>query len=186
MATVTVRFVFPAVSAEGAAFWIIRTAPISLSDFLWSKFWTGLVPVLLLTEILIVAGNELLGVDPFLKRMSAVAIVFMAFALVGLASGLGARYPRFAADNPSQVAGSYGGVAFMVLAVLFIIVMIVLLGWPSSIYLFAQFRNRALTGREEVAIAVMFIAAAAVSVATFVVGMRTGVRALQEMDRTPS
>ena len=30
MATVTVRFVFPAVSAEGAAFWIIRTAPISL------------------------------------------------------------------------------------------------------------------------------------------------------------
>lgn len=186
MATVTVRFVFPAVSAEGAAFWIIRTAPISLSDFLWSKFWTGLVPVLVLTEILIVAGNELLGVDPFLKRMSAVAIVFMAFALVGLASGLGARYPRFAADNPSQVAGSYGGVAFMVLAVLFIIVMIVLLGWPSSIYLFAQFRNRALTAREEVAIAVMFTAAAAVSVATFVAGMRTGVRALQEMDRTPS
>ena len=41
------------------------------SDFLWSKFWTGLVPVLVLTEILIVAGNELLGVDPFLKRMSA-------------------------------------------------------------------------------------------------------------------
>ncbi len=68
MSTVTVRFVFPAVSAEGAAFWIIRTAPISLQDFLWSKFWTGLVPVLVLTEILIVAGNELLGVDPFLKR----------------------------------------------------------------------------------------------------------------------
>ena len=52
MATVTVRFVFPAVSAEGAAFWIIRTAPISLRDFLWSKFWTGLVPVLMLTECL--------------------------------------------------------------------------------------------------------------------------------------
>ena len=73
MSTVTVRFVFPAVSAEGAAFWIIRTAPISLRDFLWSKFWTGLVPMLILTESLIVAGNELLGVDPFLKRMSAVA-----------------------------------------------------------------------------------------------------------------
>lgn len=186
MSTVTVRFVFPAVSAEGAAFWIIRTAPISLRDFLWSKFWTGLVPVLLLTEILIVAGNELLGVDPFLKRMSAVAIVFMAFALVGLACGLGARYPRFAADNASQIAGSYGGVAFMILAVLFIIVMIVLLGWPSSIYLFAQFRNRALTMGQELFIAAMFTLAAIVSVATFLFGMRTGVRALMEMDRTPS
>jgi ABC-2 type transport system permease protein len=186
MATVTVRFVFPAVSAEGAAFWIIRTAPISMRDFLWSKFWTGLVPVLLLTEVLIVAGNELLSVDPFLKRMSAAAIVFMAFALVGLACGLGARYPRFAAENASQVAGSYGGVAFMILAVLFILVMIVLLGWPSSIYLLAQLRSRALTSGEEIFIASMFAGAAAVSIATFVAGMRTGVRALEEMDRTPA
>ncbi len=34
MATVAVRFVFPAVSAEGAAFWIIRSSPISVEDFL--------------------------------------------------------------------------------------------------------------------------------------------------------
>ena len=59
---------------------------------------------------------------PFLKVLSAVAIVFMTFALVGLAAGMGARYPRFAAENLTQVAGSYGGVAFMVLAVLFILV----------------------------------------------------------------
>jgi ABC-2 type transport system permease protein len=186
MSTVAVRFVFPAVSAEGAAFWIIRTAPISLKDFLWSKFWTGLVPVLILTEILIVVGNELLGVDPFLRRMSAVAIVFMAFALVGLACGLGARYPRFAADNPSQVAGSYGGIAFMILAVLFILAMIVLLGWPSSLYLFAQFRGRPLTSGQEIFIIASFAAAAVLSIATWWLGMRTGVRALQEMDRTPS
>ena len=179
-------FVFPLVSSEGAAFWIIRTSPITMRDFLWSKFWTGLVPVLLLTECLTVAGNEFLGVDPFLKRVAAITIVFMTFALVGLACGLGARYPRFAADNPSQVAGSYGGVAFMILAVLFILVMIVLLGWPSSIYLFAHFRERALTTGQQVFIAAMFTAAAILSVATWLLGMRTGVRALQAMDRTPS
>ncbi|OFW44677.1 MAG: hypothetical protein A3J29_12555 [Acidobacteria bacterium RIFCSPLOWO2_12_FULL_67_14b] len=186
MATVAVRFVFPAVSAEGAAFWVIRTAPISLRDFLWSKFWTGLVPVLFLTECLIIAGNELLGVDPFLKRVSAVAIVFMAFALVGLATGLGARYPRFTADNPSQVAGSYGGVAFMIVAVLFILVTIVLLGWPSSVYLFSQVRGRPLTDFQQWMMAACFATAAAISIATWLLGMRTGVRALQELDRTPS
>ena len=186
MSTVTVRFVFPAVSAEGAAFWIIRTAPISLRDFLWSKFWTGLVPILILTEGLIIAGNELLGVDPFLKRMSAVAVVFMAFALVGLGTGLGARYPRFAADNPSQVAGSYGGVAFMIVAVLFILVMIALLGWPSSVYLFSQLRNRPLTNVQQILIVACFTSAALLSVVTWLLGMRTGVRALQAMDRTPA
>jgi hypothetical protein len=69
----------------------------------------------------------------------------------------------------------------MILAVLFILVMIVLLGWPSSLYLFAKFRNQALTGRQELFIAAMFATAAVVSIATFFAGMRTGVRALQEM-----
>ena len=132
MATVAVRFVFPAVSAEGAAFWIIRTSPISMRDFLWSKFWTGLVPVLVLTEMLTIAANELLGVDPFLKVVAAVAVVFMS-----VRAGRPGDRPRRALSairrrHPNQVAGSYGGVAFMILAVLFIIVMIVLLGWPSS------------------------------------------------------
>ena len=49
--------------------------------------------------------------------IAALTIVFMSFAMVGLAMGLGARYPRFGGD-PSQVAGSYGGVAFMMQAVL--------------------------------------------------------------------
>jgi ABC-2 type transport system permease protein len=186
MATIAVRFVFPAVSAEGAAFWIIRTAPISMSDFLWSKFWTGLVPVLLLTEGLTIVANAFLGIDPFLKVVGAVAIVFLSFALVGLATGLGARYPRFSADNASQIAGSYGGVTFMILAVLLIIVTIVLLGWPSSVYLLQQVRGTPLGPSQKLLIGGMFSAAAALSAATWWLGMRSGVRALEEMDGTPS
>src|SRR4029453_11454459 len=105
-------------------------APVAMPGFLWSKFWTGLLPVLLLSECLTIVGNHFLGVDPFLKRVAAVTIVFMTFALVGLATGLGARYPRFAADNATQVAGSYGGVAFMVIPVLFVLISVGPVGWP--------------------------------------------------------
>ena len=73
----------------------------------------GALPVLLFTEALTIAANQLLGVDPFLKVVAAGAIVFLTFALVGLATGLGARYPRFDADA-TQAAGSYGGVMFMI------------------------------------------------------------------------
>lgn len=181
LATVAVRFVFPMVSAEGPAFWLIRKSPITMHDFLWSKFWTGLFPILLLTETLTVAANELLDVDPFLKIVAAVAIVLLSFALVGLATGLGARYPRFTADNPSQVAGSYGGVAFMILAVLLIIVMIVLLGWPSTSYLYYQLRHRPIPSGRMVMMAVSFVAATAISIWTWLHGMRSGVRALDAM-----
>ena len=186
MATVAVRFVFPAVSAEGEAFWIIRTAPISFRDFLWSKFWTGLVPVFVLTEGLTIAGNELMGIDPFLEIVCAVAIVFMSLALVGLATGLGARYPRFAADNATQVAGSYGGVMFMISAVFFVLTMIVLLGWPSSLYLWHKVRAVPLGTSDQTFMTACFLAAACVSLATWWLSMRAGVRALHQMDRTPA
>jgi ABC-2 type transport system permease protein len=180
MATVTVRFVFPAVSAEGAAFWIIRTSPVRLRDFLWSKFWTGLVPVLVLTELLTVAANEFLGVDPFLKVAAVLAILCMSFALVGLGIGLGARYPRFGAD-PSQIAGSYGGVAFMVQAVLFVLVMIVLVGWPSSIYVVRHVRGLPLTAAQQLLAAACTIAGIAISLFVWLASMRSGVAALERM-----
>ena len=186
MATVAVRFVFPGVSSEGAAFWVIRTSPVTLSDFLWSKFWTGLLPLLILAEILTIVGNRFLGVDPFLQLVTAVAVAFISFALVGLATALGARYPRFAAENINQVAGSYGGVAFMISAVLYIAGMIALLGWGSSNYLWAQARNRAMRGDEVWAVAMGFGLAALLSIAIFVLSMRSGVKALEAMDQTPA
>jgi len=181
LATVAVRFVFPAVSAEGPAFWLIRKSPITMHDFLWSKFWTGLFPVMLLTETLTIAANELLGVDPFLKLVAALAIVLLSFALVGLATGLGARYPRFTADNPSQVAGSYGGVAFMILAVLIIIVTLVLLGWPSTTYLIFKLRRTPIPTPRLVMMTLSFVAAGVISLVTWLMGMRSGVEALDAM-----
>jgi ABC-2 type transport system permease protein len=186
MATVAVRFVFPAVSAEGAAFWIIRTAPISFRDFLWSKFWAGLIPVLLLTEGLTIAANQFLGIDPFLKVITATAIAFMCFALVGLATGYGARYPRFAADNAAQVAGSAGGVAFMIWAVAFILSVIAMLAFGSSIYMWQRGHHSVVLGYERLQMIGAFVAPAALSVCMWLRSMKDGVRALEEMDRTPA
>jgi len=182
MATVAVRFVFPSVSSEGAAFWIVRSAPIGLRDFLWSKFWIGLVPVLVLTEALTIVGNYLLGVDPFLAAIAPIVVLFMSLALVGLATGLGARYPRFAADSATQVAGSYGGIAFMVMAVLFVLLIVALVGWPSSVYLFHQVRRLPLGRPQLFNMYGCFLAAAAISLATWWVGMRTGIKALEALE----
>ena len=183
LATVAVRFVFPAVSAEGAAFWFIRTSPVSMHDFLWSKFWTALVPVLLFTEALTISANELLGVIGFLKIVAAFGIVLLTFALVGLAVGLGARYPRFGADA-NQAAGSYGGVMFMILAVMLVIVVIALLGWPSSMYLYALTSRRyPLTTTRQLLMAGCFASATVACIATWLLAMRSGVRALESMRR---
>ena len=178
---VAVRFVFPAVSAEGPAFWIVRTAPVRMSAFLWSKLWTGLLPILLLSEALTVTSNQLLGVSPFLKWLGAGSIAFMTLALVGLACGMGARNPRFDAENLTQVAGSYGGVAFMVLAVSYIVVTVALLAWPASVYLWHEYHGVPVAPRRQLWMALSLGAAAVLSLFTFASSMRSGVRALEDL-----
>ena len=178
---VAVRFVFPAVSAEGHAFWIVREAPVSASDFLWSKFWTGFVPILVLAEALTVVSNHFLGTVPFLRVLTPAAIAFMTLGLVGLACGMGATHPRFSAENLTQVAGSYGGVSFMVLAVLFILVTVGLLAWPSSVYLWHDYRGLPLPPRRVALMATFLAASAVLSVFTFLSAMRRGVRALEAL-----
>jgi len=182
LSSVAVRFVFPAVSAEGAAFWLVRTAPVSMKAFLWSKFWTGLVPILLLAEALTIVSNEFLGTDPFLKVMSAAAIFCMTFALVGLAAGMGARYPRFKAENVTQVAGSYGGVAYMILAVLYIVVEIALLAWPSSVFLWSLYTQSPIPTARAGLMGVSFGLALVLSIVTFLAPMRRGVQELEALE----
>jgi len=178
---VAVRFVFPSVSAEGSAFWIVRTSPVAMQSFLWSKFWTGFVPILIMSEALTIASSRLLHVVPFLQVLSAIAIAFMALALVGLAAGMGAQHPRFGAENLTQVAGSYGGVAFMVLAVFYIAVTVALVAWPASTYLWHQMHSLPISPARQALMVVLFGLAVAGSLATFWLPMRRGIRALDEL-----
>jgi len=182
LSAVAVRFVFPSVSAEGPAFWLVRTSPVSLRAFLWSKFWTGLVPVLLLAEALTVLSNRFLGVSMMLQVVDAVAIFFMTIALVGLAAGMGAQYPRFRAENLTQVASSYGGIAFMVAAVGFIVIEIFLIGWPTITYLWYAHNEVRIPPSRQWTMAGMYLAAIAVCLATFWRAMERGARALEALE----
>ena len=66
LTAVAARFVYPAVSMEGEAFWIVRSSPVKIRTLLWIKFCLYYVPLLILTEILIVVSNILLHVTPFM------------------------------------------------------------------------------------------------------------------------
>ncbi len=116
LTAVAARFVYPAVSFEGDAFWIVRAAPISLKTFLWVKFVVYYLPLLILAEILIVSSNILLQVTPFMMALSVVTVFLMVPGVVALGVGLGAAYPDFQSENPAQSVTSFGGLLFMLLA----------------------------------------------------------------------
>jgi len=145
LASIGVRFVFTAVSAEGFAFWIMQSAPLTIRRLLWSKFLLYLTPLLVLGLILTVASNELLQVAPLMRWLAPLTIFSMVFGITALGIGLGAAFPNFRAENLTQVATGFGGLLYMILAMGFITLVIVLEAGPVYTVFMAQVRHQSLS-----------------------------------------
>ncbi len=141
---ITARFAFPAVSLEKEAFWLVKTAPIPENTFLWIKFAIYFIPLLILTEILIVATNVLLHVTPFMMILSTATIFFIVPGIVSMGIGLGAAFPEFKSENPAQAVTSFGGFLFMVLSATFIAIIIMLEAGPVYRIFMAGIQDRSL------------------------------------------
>ena len=134
--------------------------------------------------MLTVAANEFLGVDPFLKAVSASAQSSSCASRSWdsrpvSASAVPAIWRR---HQPGRGIGN-GGVAFMILAVLFILLTIVMVGWPSSVYVIRQMRGMPLTTWDQLVIAGGFAGTVGLSIATWLIAMRFGVNGLESMSR---
>ncbi|MEW6267379.1 MAG: hypothetical protein AB1641_30275 [Thermodesulfobacteriota bacterium] len=173
-ASLGVRFVFPAVSQEGFAFWIIRSSPLSLKRFLWTKFWVYSPPLMAVALVLIVVSNYLLEVSPFMMILSTATMFFLVLGLVGLGVGLGAVYPRFEAENIAAVATGFGGMMFMIFSAIYVAVVIALEAWPVSVVLRAGFYGRPVSGWQMVLMAFCFVGVIGVNLAAVLAPMRLG------------
>jgi ABC-2 type transport system permease protein len=135
LASVAARFIFPGVSLEGRTWWLLRASPLPVRELLWSKFWVGTVPLLVLALAIVGVTNSLLHVSAFMFAVSVVTITLMTFALAGLAIGFGTVFPRFETENAAQIPTSFGGLLYMMSAVGVIGAVIVLEARPVYAYL---------------------------------------------------
>ncbi len=145
LASIGVRFVFTAVSGEGFSFWIMQSAPVSMRRLLWSKFLFYLTPLLLLGLILTIATNELLQVSAWMRWLAPITIFSMVFGITALGVGMGAVFPDFKAENITQVATGFGGLLYMILAMGFITLVVILEAGPVYILFMAQARHHSLS-----------------------------------------
>ena len=123
---------------------VLRSSPLSLRRFLWSKFWTALPPLLVLSQILTLASNQFLGASRFMTILASVTISFVCFGIVGMGVGMGAMFPRFRFENITQIARSSGGLLYMMATTSFIALVLFLEALPVYFYLSAQYRGEPL------------------------------------------
>ncbi len=181
LSSVAVRFVFPTISAEGYAFWMIRSSPLALKKFLWYKFIFYFIPLLVLSEILIYFTNRQLQVSANMQWISSLTMISLDFGLIGLAIGLGACYPQFGSENVGQMATGFGGFLYMIFSMALIGLTIALEAGPVYRLLMAEIRQIPLTFLDRGWMVGSFAAVLGLHVSTGWWVMKKGIRSLEEM-----
>ncbi len=134
IAAICLRFAYPSVSAEGKAFWIVQTAPVSYRQFLRVKVFVYATPLTLLSLLLTAFANVLLEANAVVWTFTLLGALLLPVTLVSLGVGLGGLAPNLNAENPLQVGLSLGGFAYMALAMGYVGTMMVLMARPVMRY----------------------------------------------------
>jgi ABC-2 type transport system permease protein len=163
--------------------WLLKSAPLDLRALLWSKFWVGVLPLLVLALALTAGTNVILRVGTFMMVLSLVTISIMTFAIASLALGFGAMFPRFDTENAADISTGFGGLLFMMSAAAYLAIVIVLEAWPVYAVLQARFRGFELAPGQLVALGTGLALALAFSLAVIIVPLRIARQRIEEIDR---
>ena len=117
VAAIAARFIFPAVSLEGRQLWLLRSSPLDQRALLWSKYWIGAVPLLLLALVITIATNAMLQASAFMMAVSIGTTLCFTVAASAMALAMGVYYPQFETENAAQIPTSFGGLLFMMASV---------------------------------------------------------------------
>jgi ABC-2 type transport system permease protein len=179
---VAVRFAFPAISLEGESFWIIKSSPLGLRGLIRCKFWTNCLLLSVLAEVLIICSNWLLGVDRVMMLLSAGTVLLMTFGITSLGIGIGSAFPRFRYENIAQIPTGFGGLVYMMLAMLFCVLIVMVEALPLQMYLTAAAAGQTLRPGQWGIIAGCFVFICALSAAACIVPMKIGLYRLSRIE----
>ncbi len=181
LAAVAARFVFPGISLEGRQMWLLRSSPLDPRSMLWSKYWLGTVPLLLLALIITVFTNWLLHVSGFMMIVAVGTITFYTLAASALALSFGALYPQFGTENAAQIPTSFGGLLYMMSTLSLLALIIVVEAGPVTDYLRDQrYAEQPVGFTPQLALAgaaVVLICGAAT-----IISLRVGLRKIEMME----
>lgn len=144
LATITTRFVYPQLSLEGHAAWIVGLAPMGLRGAVRAKLVGACTGSVLVSTILILASTLALRLAWHRAVYFVSAAALMAITLAALAMGMAMLYPNFRETNPSKIVNGLGGSLCLILSCLYILSAVLLLGLGSSDLFFG--RSAALSG----------------------------------------
>ncbi|XOF32606.1 MAG: putative ABC transporter permease subunit [Candidatus Electrothrix sp. YB6] len=119
------RFVYPSIGAEGMAFAMIRSSPLTMRRYLTCKYLFYCIPFTLVNLFLIIASNSLLRISGPMWWVSIAVSLVITWGALAQALGFGAMYADFKIESRAAVQGSFGAVLFLFSALAFELLLLI-------------------------------------------------------------
>lgn len=115
------RFVYPQLSLEGQAFWIIGVSPSTLARAMMTKLAFSALGMSAISGLLTLISTGMLRVPPAVF-WSGMGLAFaLAIGLSGLSTGLGAAFIDLRQRNPMAIVSGFGGTLNLLLSLGYIV-----------------------------------------------------------------
>jgi ABC-2 type transport system permease protein len=179
LATLGVRFIYPAMSLEHSGLWFLASSPFSFRRILKIKFLFNAILAVILSEGLLILSNAFIKTDPHLYVVMPLIQLLVACVLVSINLGLGSRFPQFNEDNPSRIAAGTGGIIAALISMAYVGTSIILLATPAYNYMAGKYLDRSVN---YILIALSVFLFMVLTAAALIVPLRIGLRALEKRD----
>ncbi|MCK4575906.1 hypothetical protein KAU34_05830 [candidate division WOR-3 bacterium] len=179
VATLSTRFVYPAISLEGKSIGFLRSSPVRMRQFFIEKFFISFIPNWLLAEFVIVFSNiALKSTIPFTLICAGITTVYTV-TIISISIGFGALFPDFNESNPSKIAAGGGGVLTAILSLLYIAVSTVIIAIPTRRFISSAFQLEQFHLKGFIFCILIFIV---VSFLFSIIPLKAGMRSLRRME----
>jgi ABC-2 type transport system permease protein len=180
IASLSARFVFPAIGAEGGAFQIVRASPLSLGRFLLHKYLYYVIPFTVLALLLVALSDHLLRIEGPMWWFSVGSILLITWTVVALAVGFGAIHADFKAESRAAALGGLGAILFLFTAMAFEILVLFSGFFPAYRLVGKWLRRIPPTPDDLVLLVAWIVVAAGIGLFIAVFFCRKGVKKLQD------
>jgi len=132
ISTLSLRFVYPIISMEGIAFWKIKTSPIQIHKYLWTRLMPYILLIFIISQLLSIFSNyqysiQLVIISALINAAIAPGIIFLNF-------GMGAYFADYREKNPIRIASSQGASITFMIVLLFLVILIAFTFKPFLVY----------------------------------------------------
>lgn len=138
------RFVFPSISLEGRASWVLFSAPLNLRELLRAKFFYWYIPVGVISSTFFAIGAFTIGANLPLILVNVLCAWVICYGLVGLGVGCSAIFAHFDWEYSTELAASFGSLVYMISSIALILVSLA----PGLLFVFLSERHFLLTKNE--------------------------------------